>query len=68
LIENTTDTSVVAAIVRGNVEIKDGNLQVMSGAEIFGKVKHEGSGLCRIAEDALLHGGTEGCPAPDLSS
>jgi hypothetical protein len=63
-VENTTDTRIGAAIVKGNIEVKDGDLQVLSGAEIFGNVKHEGSGTCAIAEEAVIHGSTEGCPTP----
>jgi hypothetical protein len=62
-IGNTTDTSIGAAIVRGNIEVKDGNLRVLPGAEIFGNVKHEGSGVCVMFEEAVVHGNIEGCSA-----
>lgn len=61
--ENTTDTNIGVATVRGNIEVKDGNLKILSGAEIFGNVKHEGSGICVVAEGAIIHGNIEGCPA-----
>lgn len=64
--ENTTDTNIGAAIIRGNIEVKDGNLRVLSGAEIFGSVKHEGSGGCVIAEEAVIQGSIEGCPATGI--
>jgi hypothetical protein len=62
--ENTTDTNIGAAVVRGNIEVKDGNLKVLSGAEIFGNIKHEGSGICVVATGAIIHGNMEGCPTP----
>lgn len=62
--ENTADTIIGAAKVRGNIEVKDGNLQVLPGAEIFGDVIHEGSGACVVAPEAVVHGNIEGCPTP----
>ncbi len=62
--ENTTDTRIGAAIVRGNIEVKDGDLRVQSGAEILGNIKHEGSGTCMVAPEADVRGSIEGCQAP----
>jgi cytoskeletal protein CcmA (bactofilin family) len=64
-LQNTTSTVIGEAIVRGNVEAIDGDLHVLPGAEIFGKVKHEGSGVCVVAPDAKVHGGIEGCLTSD---
>jgi hypothetical protein len=38
-------------------------VKILSGAEIFGNVKHEGSGICVVAAGAIIHGNIEGCPA-----
>jgi hypothetical protein len=71
--ENCGTVFIGGATIRSNVEVKDGNadLSTFDGplTQIFGNVKHEGSGACTVSvtlkngntADGEIRGNVEGC-------